>query len=267
MLDDITRFDDSSDGTVYEERKDALEQLKRDYYEALRYMEEDEYEEVLSILSPSAENGSLLRFEPALILWEKLFRYCESGKLITVIPSDKLWRPVQYYADVVERTPPDGFEWKLNVYEGDTYYLTAIEKYTMSDNYHFTYSLKAEDFESGRVIFTVDKLATDSQDDEDVIDYGLWLILDGSRLWYKKKNWSEAGNVNLETPDFQRKASLKLMLPGTGEYFLRNTSDGVEIGGYLFDDEYRGLMFLYDRQVVQCRDRAYRLIYQYTGVR
>ncbi len=257
----------------FSERKDALEQLKRDYYEALRYMEEDEYEEVLSILSPSVENGTLLQFEPALKLWEKLFHYCNPGKLITVIPSDELWRPVQYDPDVVEKKPPIGYEWELNVYEGDSFYLTAIEKYTMSDNYHdtidydFTYSLKAEDFESGRIIFTADKLTTDSQDDEDVIDYGLWLILDGSKLWYKKKNWPEAGYVNLEVPDFQRKTGLSLLLPGTEEYFLRNTSDGVEIGGYLFDDEFRGLMPLFDKQIVQCRDRAYRLIYQYTGVR
>ena len=257
----------------FAERKDALEQLKRDYYEALRFMEEDEYEEVLSILSPFAENGALLQLEPALRLWEKLFNYCEPGKLITVIPSEEHWRPVQYDSDVVHREAPEGFDWELNVYEGDSFYLTAIEKYTMSDNYHdtidydFTYSLKAEDFESGRIIFTVDKLTSDSQDDENVIDYGLWMILDGNKLWYKKKDWPDSGNVNLETPEFQRKAGLRITLPGTGEYFLRNTDNGVEIGGFLFDDEFCGLIPLLDKQIVQCRNRAYRLIYQYTGIR
>ncbi|SEP66644.1 Serine/threonine protein kinase [Lachnospiraceae bacterium NE2001] len=257
----------------FSERDDALKQLQLDYYEALRYMEGEDYEEVLDILAPSLENGTLLQFEPALRLWEKLYRYCEPGKLVTVIPSDSLWRPVKQDATWIDDNPPEGFEWMLNTYDGDDFFLTAVESYSMSENYHdtidydFTYSLKAEDMETGDVIFTAEKLTTDSQDDEDVIDYGLWMILDGTQLWYKKTAWPYSGAVNLIDPETQRKIGLKLALPGEGAYFLQNTDNGVDIGGFTFDDEYFGIAPLIDAQVVQCQKRAYRLIYQYKGLR
>jgi hypothetical protein len=236
-------------------------------------MEGEDYEEVLDILAPSLENGTLLQFEPAQRLWEKLYRYCEPGKLVTVIPYDSLWRPVKQDATWIDDNPPEGFEWMLNTYDGDDFFLTAVESYSMSENYHdtidydFTYSLKAEDMETGDVIFTAEKLTTDSQDDEDVIDYGLWMILDGTQLWYKKTAWPYSGAVNLIDPETQRKIGLKLALPGEGAYFLQNTKDGVDIGGFTFDDEYFGIAPLIDAQVVQCQKRAYRLIYQYKGLR
>ncbi len=256
----------------FSERAEAYEGLQKNYAEAAEAFERADYAKALELLRPSCENGSLLQDEPSLELWEKLFPHCVPEKLITVLPSESLWRPI---SDETGNGDPDvaESEMELDTCVDGRLKLTAIETYTMSDNYHdtidydFKYALKGQDAGDERLIFTVDKLTTDSQDDENVIDYGLFMALSGTRLKYKKKAWPKVGVAELSDPAFQRKAGLHLTLPGTGEYFLTNVAAGVEIGGFLFEDEYRGLGPLLDAQVIQCRDRAYRLIYQYSGLR
>ncbi len=256
----------------FDDRSDALERLVSVYPKAEELFEDEEYEQVLELLSPAAEDGTLFLYEPALELWERLFDYCEKGKLIRVIPSDTLHRPVA--------TDPRAEDRSLHVT------LNVVETYTMSENYNngmdfdFIYSLRATSKLNGAHLFTVDRLITDSQSDDRQIEYGLNLELRGSQLRMQKEHWGKAYCVDLEDPEFQRTHGMAITLPGfrctvdpdeadpgeDEEYFLRNTEEGVQIGDFTFEDEYRGLGPLWNQRVVQCRDRAYRLIYRYTRV-
>lgn len=257
----------------FSQRDDAMRRLLRDFPEAEKRFEDGDYAETLALLAPACEDGTLLQAEAALELWEKLFPYCEPGKLVTVLPSDALWRPLADSETNAAEPAVPGKEWSLDEADDGKTIVTAIEDYTMSENYNggmdydFTYALRANDVKSGQAFFDVDRLIGDSQSDDRAIDYGIFLKLSGQYLWYRKKNWTQEWCVNLGDPAFQRKRGLRLALPGTGDYFLKNTDGGVEIGGFAFDDEFRGLMPLWDAQVIQCRDKAYRLIYQYTGLR
>ena len=257
----------------YTQRDNAMQRLQEVYPEAKKMFEIGNYAGALELLSPACEDGTLLQYEPALALWERLFPYCTPGKLVTVLPSDALWCPIAYDNTETAEIPPQGVAHGVEEIEADGLIVTAIENYTMSDNYRggidydFTYSLRAVEASGGALRFTVDKLTSDSQSDEEEIDYRLAMQLSGPHLWYKKRGWPKSGMANLGNPEFQRKHGLRMMLPGEGDYFLKNTDTGVEIGGFAFDDEFYGIAPLWDAQVVQCRDRAYRLIYQYTGIR
>ncbi len=255
------------------EKQKTLFKIKNDHHKALEYMKQGKYEDILELFSYAVETGIIFQYEPALKLWENLFDYCNPDKLITVIPTELNQCAESTQESEAYKEVPDGYEWKLNSYENDYYCLNAVEKYTVSENYNgsmdidFIYSLQAVDKDNGKIIFSFDRLTSDFQTDDGIVEYGIWLILKDNQLWYKKDNWSKIGYADLDDIKFQKSSGFYLALPGNGDYHLKNVKDGVDIGGFFFDDTYYGNILLNNSQVIQCQKLKYRLIYQYKGVR
>ena len=68
--------------------------------------------------------------------------------------------------------------------------------------------------------------------------------------------------IDLGHPEIQIERGLTMALPAG--YRLSNTKAGVDIGGFRFEDVFDGLQPLWNADIVACRKRNYRLVYQYT---
>ena len=52
-----------------------------------------------------------------------------------------------------------------------------------------------------------------------------------------------------------------------GPYTLKNTSSGVDIGGFVFRDVFTDFRPLWTSDVIGCRDHNYRFVYKYSEMR
>ena len=252
-------------------RRDAIKRLETVLPDAKNAYENGDYQTVFSLLSPLMDDGTLLRSDEAVLLWEKLYPYFHPLNLVNVIPDEHFSGEafITYKDLIISNTPPDEKTEEVDVTsDGVTRVYSKEEDYFWRENYsggidwEFHFSMRAEDIRSGKEWYS-SKSFFDSYETEDYtpMDHGLYMKLRHNFIWFWRLR--TAGRYNLGDPDVQRKIDLRFMLPGTGAYTLRNTEDGMYIGDFFFDDEYQGFEPLIDKQRICCKNKSYRLIYQY----
>ena len=249
----------------FSERTEAMKRLIRVLPEAEKAYGEGKYEYVRDLLEPSCEDGTLLLYEPALSLWEKLFAWFEAEKLITVIPAEPAGAPAgRWVPGGGDPEEPEG-EYTENSAEDEytrlscTYTYFTKENYSNSMDVDIFYTVHASDAVSGRPFYTFS--FQESETDDHIFSYSEWFKLRGQYLWIKKPEEKKPWYLDLADPAVQRKRDLAVALPGGG--VLKNADGMVHIGDFVFEDVYEGLELLSDRQVIHCRDHSYRLICKY----
>ena len=249
----------------FSQRQSAMRRLIKILPEAQEAYQNGEIERCFEALKPSCDDGTLLLHDEALALWEKLFKWYEPEKLITVIPGEPVreddgrWIPGG--GDPQE---PEGPFTKGTA--GDEYTsLTCAYTYYTKENYNNSmdvdlyYTVTAQDAVSGRPFYTLS--FHESETDDHIFSYDEWFKVRGQYIWMKKPEEKTSWYRDLADPEMQQKMDMAIALPGG--YTLKNTVSGVDIGGFLFDDVYEGLDLLSDQALIRCRKHSYRLIYQY----
>ena len=69
--------------------------------------------------------------------------------------------------------------------------------------------------------------------------------------------------VTIDLQEMSRKGDGRVRFTLPGGYTLKNTKEGVDIGGFVFEDLFTDFRPLWDSDVIACRDRNYRLVYRY----
>ena len=249
----------------FSQRQSAMRRLIRFLPEAEEAFQNGEVERCYEALSPSCDDGTLLMHEEALALWEKLFAWYEPEKLITVIPEvpdsedDGRWipqggDPEEPAGPFTEGAAGDEYTSLTCTY---TYY--TKENYNNSMDVDLFYTVNAQDAISGRPFYTLS--FQESESDDHIFSYAESFKIRGQYLWAKKPEEKSPWHMDLADPAVQQKMNMSIALPGG--YWLKNTENEVDIGGFVFEDFYEGLDLLSDQAAIRCRNHSYRLIYTY----
>ena len=203
-------------------RLDAIKRLDTVLPDAKNAYENGDYQTVFSLLSPLMDDGTLLRSDEAVLLWEKLYPYFHPLKLVNVIPDEHFSGEafITYKDLIIPNTPPDEKTEEVDVTsDGVTRVYSKEEDYFWRENYsggidwEFHFSMRAEDIRSGKEWYS-SKSFFDSYETEDYtpMDHGLYMKLRHNFIWFWRLR--TAGRYNLGDPDVQRKIDLRFMLRG-----------------------------------------------------
>ena len=246
------------------ERSSALYQAEQNYVGAQALFDKGDAIGAFRLLDKSRANSTLQLHEPSLKLWTKLGPYFQHGKLITVLPTDDDPTPLPQRVFIAAKAEPG----RANYASDGTTVATVSCTRKMTENHNngvdldYDYSLSACDAATGQPYFSVRDLTSDSRTDAEELDEVLHIdLLPDGKLRYGKRTWNSMITTNLCDPQIQINIGLSVALPG--EYCLLNTKEGVDIGGFLFHDVFDGLRPLWNAEIVACRKRNYRLVYQF----
>ena len=246
------------------ERNSALNEAERNCVFARALFEEGNVMGAFRLLDKNRMNSTLLLHEPSLRLWTKLGTSFKHGKLIAVLPTEDTPAPLPQRSRIVEKTEPSRARYATD----GTTVATVQSTCKMTENLNngfdldYSYSLSACDAVSGQPYFAVRRLTSDSRTDAEELDEELYIdLLPEGRLLYGKRSWNSPTSIDLRDPEIQIERGLTMALPAG--YRLSNTKEGVDIGGFRFEDVFDGLQPLWNADIVVCRKRNYRLVYQY----
>ena len=249
----------------FAERQESLKKLAEILPEAEKAYEDGEHGRCLEALKPFAEDGSLLLYEPAELLWHKLFAWFEPVKMITVLTEDPAEaEDGRWLSGGGDPDEPDGEYTEGKAEDAYAVLTSSYTEYT-KENYNNSmdvtlfYTVHAQDAVTGRPFYTFS--FTENERDDVIFSYNEWFKLRGQYVWMKKPEEKKPWNIDLADPVMQERMHVQLYLPGG--YTLRNENGKVHIGDYVFDDVYEGLDLLSDQPVIRCRKHRYRLVYQY----
>lgn len=246
------------------ERNSAMYEAEQNYVNAQALFNKGDVMGAFRLLDNSRADSTLLLHEPSLKLWTKLGPHFQHGKLITVLPTDDAPTPLPQRVPVVAKTEPRraGYTTDGATIATVSYTRKMTENHNNGFDLDYDYALSACDAASGQLYFSVRELTSDSRTDAEELDEELYIeLLPDGKLRYNKRTWNSAITTNLCNPQVQINIGLTIALPGG--YCLSNTKEGVDIGGFCFQDIFDGLHPLWNADVVACKKRNYRLVYQY----
>lgn len=247
------------------ERNSALSEAEQNYVIARALFEEGNVMGAFRLLDKSRANSTLLLHEPSLKLWTKLGPYFKHGKLIAVLPTEDTPAALPQRSRIMENAEPMRAGYATDGTTVATVHSTCKMAENLNNGFDldYTYSLSACDAASGQPYFAVLQLTSDSRTDAEELDEELYIeLLPEGRLRYGKRSWNCPTVIDLGHPEIQIERGLTMALPAG--YRLSNTKEGVDIGGFHFEDVFDGLQPLWNADIVMCRKRNYRLVYQYT---
>ncbi len=245
-------------------RSSALSKCDENYRLAQTLFDQGDIIGAFHLLDQSRLDSTLQQHAPSLVLWTKLGAYFKRGKLITVLPTSDAPTPLPKRGETQEHSSPERL---LYAAEGSSsLHVYTHTKMTWAQDTYFemdySYSLNVYNTVSDELYFSIERLTTDSRTDKEPLDEELHVTFhEDGRLEYTKDTWSGPAIINLNDPTIQINHELKMALPGG--YRLQNTKNGVDIGGFLFQDVFEGITPLWNTDIVVCKKRNYRLVYQY----
>ena len=156
----------------FSQRQEAMRRLMAVLPEAEKAFSDGAYEQARAALDDACEDGTLLLYEPALSLWERLFPYFQPGKLITVLPAAPLsQRDGRWHAGEGNPQEPEGSYTEGGASDMYTA-LTSSYSYITYENLNngmdtdITYSVEACDARTRRPFYTLSFMCCESDDHE-----------------------------------------------------------------------------------------------------
>ena len=249
-------------------RLEAERNMLRYYEEAADCWKRGDIDGTFRILNQSLEDQVLTRHEPSLRLWTELGKYYERGSLVTVLPTEDDPTPVPERDACLENQEFSMSEEYLNGTDNGQTLLSLHRKEeeeydTCNDMFEYTfyYTLFATDKRSGNAYYEVKYLEVASEADWRRFTKDRYLGLEGDyMLWYKDE-YGTTGMIDLAERSRNGDGTVRFRLPGP--YELKNTNEGVDIGGFVFQDVFTDFRPLWDSDIIACRDHNYRLVYRY----
>ncbi len=256
------------------ERLTAQMNIEEHYREAFDYFENGDYSNAYIALSKSFEDNTLMSHAPSLRLWTALGEHLVRSKLAAVVPTNDAPSPLPkrnalntfvdndepiLISQVILCNCADNGQTAVTVHvEEESEYDTCNEYF----EYSLSYDLTAYDILSHNEYYRVDSLWHNFQTDAVRLEKDLGIeFLSENKLWLFKESWGRGKTFDLSDREYQIEHRLKFMLPNG--YFLFNTNRGVTIGGFEFDDAFDDFRPLWNADIIGCRKRNYRLVYQY----
>ena len=249
-------------------RLEAERNMLRYYEQALACWERGDIDGTFQALNQSLEDQVLTRHEPSLRLWTKLAEYYERGSLVTVLPTEDEPTPVPERDACLENQEfKVAEEYKNGTDNGQTIlslHRREEDEYdTCNDMFEYTfyYTLIATDKRSGKNYFEVKYLEVASEADWKRFSKDRYLGLEGDHMLWYLDEYGPTRTIDLAERSRSGGGSVRFMLPGG--YELRNTNEGVDIGGFVFKDLFTDFRPLWASDIIGCRDYNYRLVYRY----
>ena len=249
-------------------RLEAEKNLESNYEEALSCWKRKDIAGTYSALNRSLEGQVLTMHEPSLRLWSGLRPYFEIESLVTVVPTQEEPTPVPVRNECMKDQQFEKTDAYLNQSSnGQTALslrLRKVEEYDWCmdmNDYTLYYTLFAKDIRSDSLYFTVKYLEVSSEADWKWFSTDRYLgLYDEHMLWYSEVNLEPE---TIDLAQMSRKSDGRVYFKLPGHYTLCNTKEGVNIGGFVFEDLFEDFRPLWDSDVIECRDRNYRLVYRY----
>ena len=253
----------------YRQRRLAEEQAARDHARAMDAWKDGRVAESARILEGSLKRGTLVLHEPSMELWTALGRHFPKKALAAAVETQASASPLppvspdparvcQLEGDVFNQgwacVSCDGItELKLGCSR-----LVARENLNNNTDAEFTYCVTATDVATGQSVFRIDPFFSRFEDDDTgpFSRYQIRMETPGRLILWSQYEEPRECDI-LDMPG----AGVSIALPGGCE--LRNTSEGVEIGGVLYSDRFADYRPLFDAEIIPCRNHNYRLIYEY----
>ena len=249
-------------------RLDAERRMESNYEEALSCWNRNDVAGTCRALNRSLEGQVLTMHEPSMQLWSKLRAYYETDGLVTVVPTQEAPTPVPVRNECIKdqqftkendyRNEAENGQTKLSIH------CTMDQEYDYCmDMFEYTlyFILYATDTRSENSYFTVKYLEVSHAADWDWFSTDRYLGLKGDHmLWYAEENLAPQ---TIDLQEMSRKGDGRVRFTLPGGYTLKNTEEGVDIGGFVFEDLFTDFRPLWDSDVIACRDRNYRLVYRY----
>ncbi len=255
--------------------REAEERLKNSVPAAAAALKAGDHAGARVRLEPFCQSGIIVHSEEALRLWTALGRHYEPAELLAVVPTDDAPSPEP------ARRGPGGIDAKSRgknragngtvLVHTEVSRLQEHEGYTGDVYADIEWSLTGYDALSpDRKVFFIPLLDSETQRDEEkwFTELTPSFSEDGRLRWpVSQLNRDSRGRegIDLADPETQRQLRMEFFLPA-GEA-LRNTDDGLLIGGTLFDDAFEGCYPLWDARIIRGRRRNYRLVYRYGEAR
>ena len=249
-------------------RLEAEKNMESNYAEALSCWKRKDIAGTFRALNRSLEGQVLTMHEPSLRLWSGLRPYYEIDSLVTVIPTQEDPTPVPVRNECIKNQQfaksSDYLNQSNNGQTALSLELRKEEEYDWCmdmNDYMLYYTLFAKDMRSESLYFTVKYLEVSSEADWRWFSTDRYLgLYDEHMLWYSEIN-QEPETIDLA--QMSRKGDGRVYFKLPGHYTLRNIEEGVDIGGFVFNDLFEDFRPLWDSDVIACRDRSYRLVYRY----
>ncbi|MCR5296360.1 MAG: protein kinase [Clostridiales bacterium] len=245
-----------------EARLDAEESIERNYQEAISCWERKDIDGAFRSLNRSMEDQVITQHEPSMRLWSKLGAYYRKGKLVTVLPtSDPPTPPPERNECIPDQEFKMNSDFKNGSDNGQTSISVSYTEETEYDwcndaeEYYLAFSLRATDDRSGITYFSMPCFESTWEADWKAFSRDRYVGLKGDYLLWWAQEYAEPQTIDL------REREVRFSLPGA--YWLQNTSEGVNIGGFVFPDKFTDFRPLWNSDVIGCRDHNYRLIYRY----
>jgi hypothetical protein len=253
-------------------RLEAEQSVIKNYKEALSCWERNDVEGTYQALNRSLEDQVLALHEPSLQLWTKLSAYYKRGSLVTVVPTEDEPTPVPQRRECLKNQKFSISEENRNSTDNGQTLLVLDRKEeeeydTCNDMFEYTfyYTLTATDKLSKEVYYTVRYLEVACEADWKRFSKDRYLGLEGDHLLRYVAEYGEDKTIDLAEMSVEKSNCVFFSLPGP--YTLKNTNDGVDIGGFVFKDVFTDFRPLWTSDIIGCRDHNYRLVYKYGGLR
>ena len=249
-------------------RLDAEQNIEKYYEEALSCWERNDIKGTFRALNRSLEEQVLTMHEPSLQLWTKLRAYYQTDSLVTVVPTqDPPTPPPERNECKKDQQFTKGSDYLNGTDNGQTELTLTYREESSFDacmdmcDFTFYYKLSARDKRSQHIYYEITYLEVASESDWKWFSTNRYLGLEGDyMLWYARER-EEAEMLDLSEMSRKSRGRVSFSLPGG--YTLKNTADGVDIGGFVFDDTFTDFRPLWDSDIIACRDYNYRLVFRY----
>ena len=266
----------TAEAAPIEQRLQGLIDLQNTYEEALRCRDRKDYAGMYRTLKKSLDAGALTLHEPLLRLWSELSTHYPRSKLITVVETSDTPTPIPPRNERTDKLFSKRSENENKADNGQTSVQLSFDVESDYDyctdafQYDYTYNLTATDTLSGHEYYTVHAVERACEADWRPFSEHRYVGLAGDHLLLLAREESDQVKeidllqLSVDKAQYGSDGASRVRFALPGDYELNNTKEGVDIGGFVFqDEEFTDFRPLFASDVIACRRKNYRLIYSY----